>query len=386
MHTMTQEIIETVSAQDMLHLLDKFFSRYLDCSEEQRAVLRIWTLHTHCFAAAHATAYLNICSAEKQAGKSLCLQLLGLVCAGPWLATSASPAIFTRKVTSQRPTVLLDQCETIFTRSARTKTCGLLTHVAFRGGTFSVPDGKTVHDLDVFCPKAFAGDFPLPIALQELCIPVTLYQNRDYGHLRKFRLQEARELAQPLFECMKGWAAENLQALKQAPPFPYLDLDITSFSPRQENAVEPLFHLTQLLGGDWTSKLQNALYRLFRSGISRQDLVYRTHVLADIRQIFEDSQAERLSTHQILEHLNNLQKRPWSEWNHGHPMTPRTLASMLRTLPIHAHNQRHDSGERGQGYDIDDFRIHWNVWLREYDKRLDARYEDPDPALFQPQT
>src|SRR5437763_9842630 len=103
MHIMTQETIETVSAQDMLHLLDKFFSRYLDCSEEQRTVLRIWTLHTHCFAAAHATAYLNICSAEKQAGKSLCLQLLGLVCADPWLATAASPAIFTRHVTSQRP-------------------------------------------------------------------------------------------------------------------------------------------------------------------------------------------------------------------------------------------------------------------------------------------
>src|SRR2546423_10783483 len=177
----TQETVETASAQDMLHRLDKFFNRYLDCSEEQRTVLQIWTLHTHCFAAASATPYLNICSAEKQAGKSLCLQLLSLVCADPWLAPSASPAIFTRKVTSQRPTVLLDQCETIFTRSARTKICGLLTHGASRGGTFSVPDGKTIHDLDVFCPKVFAGDFPLPISLEELCIPVTLYQNLDYG-------------------------------------------------------------------------------------------------------------------------------------------------------------------------------------------------------------
>ena len=84
--------------------------------------------------------------------------------------------------------------------------------------------------------------------------------------------------------------------VQQSPPLYYLDLDMGSFTPRQENALEPLFQITQLLGGGWTSKLYKAVDRLFLGRISRQDLVYRTHVLADIREVFEDSQAERLST------------------------------------------------------------------------------------------
>src|SRR5436305_8933 len=63
-----------VPAEEMIYRLAGFFSQYLRCASELLPVLSLWTLHTHCITAADATPYLNICSTEKQSGKTLCLE------------------------------------------------------------------------------------------------------------------------------------------------------------------------------------------------------------------------------------------------------------------------------------------------------------------------
>src|SRR5689334_9749801 len=68
-----------VRSEEMIHRLASFFSQYLHCEPDLLPVLCLWTLHTHCLKAANATPYLNICSTERQSGKTLCLELLGLV-------------------------------------------------------------------------------------------------------------------------------------------------------------------------------------------------------------------------------------------------------------------------------------------------------------------
>src|SRR5947209_7468738 len=103
---MVQETPAPAPTPDMLDRLEQFFRHYLHCTPDQRIVLQLWALHTHCFAAAGATPYLFIHSPEKQSGKTLCLQLLNLLCAGPWLAAAVTPAILAAKTTAERPTVL----------------------------------------------------------------------------------------------------------------------------------------------------------------------------------------------------------------------------------------------------------------------------------------
>src|SRR5690348_16640787 len=113
-----QNTTESVSPQDMLDRLEQFFEHYLHCSPEQRTILQLWVLHTHCFAAASATPYLYIYSAEKQAGKTLCLQLLNLLCSDAWFGAAVTPAILVNKIIAQRPAVLLDDCQTVFLSSS----------------------------------------------------------------------------------------------------------------------------------------------------------------------------------------------------------------------------------------------------------------------------
>lgn len=95
------------SSKDMLSPLSQFFSRYLSCSEDQRTILALWTLHIHCFAAAQTTPYLDISSTEWQSGKTVCLRLLSLLCADPWLATGINSTVLVRKLTAGRPALLL---------------------------------------------------------------------------------------------------------------------------------------------------------------------------------------------------------------------------------------------------------------------------------------
>src|SRR5947209_20550225 len=127
-----------MSTEDLLSQLSRFFSRYLSCSEDQLTILVLWTLHTHCFTAAQTTPYLDISSTEWQSGKTVCLRLLGLVCADPWLATGVNSAVLVRKLAAGRPTLLLDERETIFSPAVYGKLCGILINGAHRGGPFSV--------------------------------------------------------------------------------------------------------------------------------------------------------------------------------------------------------------------------------------------------------
>jgi|SRR5947209_1296890 len=282
---MVQETPAPAPTHDMLDRLEKFFRHYLHCTPDQRTVLQLWALHTHCFAAAGATPYLFIHSPEKQSGKTLCLQLLGLLCADSWFASAVTPAILVGKVTAQRPTVLLDDCHTIFSPAARARTCALLMNGARRGGTFSLSKRNAIQDFDVFCPKALAGDFLLPQNIVEHFIPIALVQNFDYGFFRKFRLGEASAMAAPLVESMKAWAVANLDALMQAAPFSYDDVELIS-SPREQDCLEPLFQIACLLGSDWPSRLAAALNRI-HSFNSRSDLLHRVYLLSDIRVLFD---------------------------------------------------------------------------------------------------
>src|SRR5205807_1852481 len=147
---------QPVSAEQMLDRLARFFRQYLHCTADQLAVLSLWTMHTHCFSAARSTPYLNICSHEKQSGKSLCLELLGLVCANAWYATGVTCGALTRKVVSTRPTVLLDECQTVFGASDK-RIRGLLLNGCKRGGVYELFHGRdsSASVVDVFCPKAF---------------------------------------------------------------------------------------------------------------------------------------------------------------------------------------------------------------------------------------
>jgi hypothetical protein len=88
------------------------FRRFISAGEAELVILSLWTLHTH-VGASTFTPYLNICSAEKQSGKTRVLEVLYEVVRSPMMSASISPAALARSVDKEQPALLLDELDAL---------------------------------------------------------------------------------------------------------------------------------------------------------------------------------------------------------------------------------------------------------------------------------
>src|SRR5947208_16210905 len=79
--------------QTLINQVVDFYGQYLSCSPHQLDLLALWTFHTHCFQSAPFSPPLNISSRRPQSGKTLCLELLALLCHRPCFHTSPAPSL-----------------------------------------------------------------------------------------------------------------------------------------------------------------------------------------------------------------------------------------------------------------------------------------------------
>jgi hypothetical protein len=243
---------------EMLSRITDFIGRHLQCTPEQRVVLALWILHTHCYSAFFTTPCLDIHSAHKQSGKSVCLQLLRLLCYEPWLTCGLSPSSLAQRVNHGRLTLLLDEREATLGSARRTKNPALLA-LLNSGFQNSVAHHHRHGSLDIFCPKAFAGTAPLPESLAERSIPIFLQplqpedpEDREDSAQRFFPSQAQAE-AQTLLPWLQQWSKENLSRLAaETFRLPGGLSPVLSF--RQQDLIEPLLHLAQAIGGPWLNQ------------------------------------------------------------------------------------------------------------------------------------
>jgi hypothetical protein len=348
----------------MLHRLAGFFRQYLLCAPEQLTVLSLWTLHSHCFSAARVTPYLNISSREKQSGKSLCLQLLNLVCADPWYATGISPGALLRKIGDVRPTVLLDECQTLFGAGDR-KVRGLLVSGSQRGGVheFARRAPSPPFVADVFCPKAFAGMAILPPAIDDRSIPIVLQAAKPEADIRRFFIEQATEEAAPLLAWVKQWADQKRAEIAEAAPYPR-ELMPAELTARQQDCVEPLLHLAGFIGGQLPKEARAALIKLFQNDSTQSHFL---SLLSDIRLAFLLFRSLSASTSHLLQFLNGIRDSPWGTWHHGGPMTPIDLALILRPFGIGPRVIRKSRVLVYKGYYFEEFKPLWERHLPKVD-------------------
>src|SRR5215469_15932522 len=166
----------SVDGAQLLQQIIQFLGRYLHCSEHQRTVLALWIFHTHCFPAARVTPYLHIRSQQQQSGKTLCLQLLSLLCERPALTTGFTASTLTHRTdTVTVPTFLLDECQATIGSQARSKNPALRA-ILIDGFQRGFGYTARTHDRNIFSPKAFAGIGLLPEPLAQRSIPLILEQ------------------------------------------------------------------------------------------------------------------------------------------------------------------------------------------------------------------
>lgn len=341
------------NAKQLADLVD-FLRQYLVCDEHQLTVLALWTVHTWCFELFSTAAYLNVRSPEPQSGKTICLDLLDLLCRSPWLAPGADSRTVVQQLlrweshatpaeTSEAPllrTLLLDDCQHTLSLSERQPLVAMLNS-GVRASSRYVRGGRRYC---LFGPKAFAANSVLPHSLAARCIPVVLMRKPPSALVNRFVPATARAQAQDLLSWLTHWQKDNASALaRQAARLSVIDCAVSAPTPHAQECAEPLFCIADVMGGHWPERARAALASVFHCA----ETSLSVQLLSDIRLWFYvRGNPQYLSSSDLLASLATLDHRPWSAWpvNSG-----RRLAALLHPFGIFSRNL-HSCGRVFKGY------------------------------------
>lgn len=323
-----------ITSGAVLNSVRHFISRFVHLNESQLLVTALWVVHTYNLQFADTTPYLAVTSAEKRCGKSRFLEVLETIVKKPWLTGRVTIGVLRLKIDKEHPSLLLDETDAAFggNKEYAETLRGVLNTGHRRGGKMSCCVGQgadlSYRDFSTFCPKAIAGIGKLPDTVADRSIPIRLERTAPGEGVEKFRLREVKPEASRLRNQIESWCIGLVSDLREARPD--LPQELTD---RQQDAAEPLLAIADAAGGEWPQAARRALLELCIEAQASDDSVC-TQLLKDIRQIFEYTGCDRLSSADLVAELAGIETSPWAEWSHGRPLSPSKLARLLKPFGI----------------------------------------------------
>jgi hypothetical protein len=347
---------------EIKRVIDRFI---ISPSRAAALTLALYVLHTWSFEAFEATPYLILDSPVKRAGKSMCERVLELLVRRPWRAVSTSEAALFRKINTERPTLLLDEVDRLF--SAKADRADPIAAILNAGNTQGVKVTRMVGegaamqpaDFEVFCPKVLAGinATKWPDTIVDRSIVLTLKRRKPSEPVERPRYRELRAETEALRAALARWGKEHIDALKRARP--YLPSPLND---RQADAWEPLLAIAELADReherDWADRGQKAAVKL--SGQRDDSDEHGILALGAIHAAFDGSDA--LATDAILRHLNGNEELPFGGYRRGEGLDSRGLAKLLRPFDLRPRTVRL-GGETAKGYRREQFEDAWARYL-----------------------
>jgi hypothetical protein len=352
--------------QPVLNACKAYVKRFVRLTDSQVTVIALWIAHTFAFEAADATPYLQISSPVKRSGKTRLLEVLETVVSNPWMTGRVTTAVLPRKIDLEHPTLLLDESDSAFSGDPGYAATlrGILNNGHRRGGKVSCCSGQgaaiIARDYSVFCPKAIAGIGSLPDTVADRSVPIYLKRKASSEFVERFRLRDIQIGAASLCDQFGLWLGSIVEALRKARP--NLPEQLTD---RQQDGAEPLLAIADAAGGDWPQSARLALIELCCEAQSK-DASLGARILGDIKQIFEQKRANRISSADLVISLAEIETGPWADYSNGKSLTAAKLARLLGPFSVVPHSIR--IGDRTpKGYQIEDFQDAWKRYVPEQD-------------------
>jgi hypothetical protein len=364
--TLTTFTPAPASAAPLLDDIVEFVTSYCHLSQAAADAIALWILHAEALDAFEITPYLAITSAEKRSGKTTLLRTIEALVPRPWRVVQPSEAVLFRKIEQDRPTLLLDETDTVFRAGIEKEGLRALLNAGNEiDATVPRCVGKS-HELvnfNVFCAKVLAGigERHLPDTVRDRSISISMKRKRAEEPVARFRRREVREHAERLREQIVDWALGALDELGERVPNLPEELD-----DRAADIWEPLLAIADLASGDWPRRGRQAALQLSNPR-QREDLSLGTELLTAIKLVFDNAQAQSLSTTELLHAISSKEESAFEHvWDTREQAPARgaanRLASMLREYGIRSHDLRTRAGVR-KGYHRRDFADAWERHL-----------------------
>jgi hypothetical protein len=288
-----------------------------------------------------------------------------------------------RTIDKWRPTMLIDEADTIFTKNAPNEELRSILDAGNTRGT-TVPrcsgDNHDVVLFEVFCPKALAAIGALPGTIMDRGINIRLERRKPDETISKLQHKQLEDLKTSLRPRCLRWITDHMISLKSTEPDLPWELNAND---RGADYWRPLLAIAKEIGGEAPQLAAKAAARL--SGETpdpTEDLA--TELLKDLKAIFQDMEATALPSAVICAALAAMAERPWPAFGKtGKPVTQNQLGWLLRNfttpsgLPIKSKAIRPkyksvpDSEKVSKGYTLEDLQA-------AFDRYAPAEPEDPD--------
>jgi hypothetical protein len=311
-----------------LDAVEQFMRRFIAVTDEQAAVLSLFVVHTHAFLASENTAYIRVTADGPAAGKTRVLEVLELLCARPWLTSRTTGPALVRRIAENCPTLLLDETDVLFSggNASQQMIRGVLNSGYRLGGKVAYAKGSSYEELDVYCPKCFAGIGDLPQTVMTRSIPIVMRPKTAFDKIERLRQKDARgEAAVPKMLAAR-FAQRHLAELAKARP-----MIPDALSDRSADCVEAMLAIADIAAGDWPSRARLAVTNLCAERKTQDTSTLALRILIACKQAFRQLDTDRLATSTLLDTL------PVTEWDDAidpEEFNAMTLADTLRPFGV----------------------------------------------------
>ena len=119
--------------------------------------------------------------------------------------------------------------------------------------------------------------------------------------------------------------------------------------------------IADLIRGEWPFQARRCLLEVLHTNGTSASSV-GTGLLADIKEIFDSRDSDRISSKELCGALAEIETSPWAEWSHGRPSSPGKIARLLGPYGIVPDKLR-VAGDSLEGYARGDFADAWKRYL-----------------------
>jgi hypothetical protein len=326
-----REIWADDGADALLDDLCDFLSRFIVYPTRHHGNAHVlWV--AHCWWMDHwdSTPRIAFLSPEPGSGKSRALDVTEPLVPRPVHAVNTTSAYLFRKVSDSvgRPTILYDECDTLFgPRAKEHEEVRGMINAGHRKGAVAgrcVVRGKLVEteELPAYAAVALAGLDDLPDTMMSRSVIVRMKRRAPAESIEPWRRRINGPDAAELYKRLLDWSAAATPLEDGWPDMP------AGVEDRDADIWEALLAVADLAGGHWPDTARAAAVALVNEAKTRPPSL-GVLLLTDIRTVFNEDGRDLLPTAELLERLNGMEISPWAVIRRGNPLNAHGLARRL---------------------------------------------------------
>jgi putative DNA primase/helicase len=348
---------EPVDGEGLIREIVDRFNRHIVLPVGAATVMAAWVMLTYCYDSFRVLPILGLVSPQKRCGKTTAMEVLSGLSCRALPASNISPAAVFRSIEKFKPALFVDEADSFLKNNEELR--GVLNSGHTKATAYVIRCDGENNDPKKFStwgPKAIAAIGNLPGTIADRSIIVRL-KRKSINEKREKIGVEFDKQAPIIRRKILRWVTDNADHLKA---------NISTVSiPGNDRATDnwaPLAAIAGAIGGELPDRLAASARAMLDDIKDDGEDDLSLLLLADIRDAFQTLECDRIFSANLVNHLNDLEERPWSDLKGGKGLSTNVLARFLTPFDISSKTLRIGTG-RKKGYERDTFLDSFNRYI-----------------------